>query len=344
MNPKKYGGYTAAELREMIAGNGYGLDALTEDDGTCSAVISDLLEALSAPAQATTGESIERMISDFDLDLTALDDAVRTCNYGWRDEVRVRLKTAYESAIAMGHTAEATQAGAVPDAFALETCMCADVNSIRSHTDAEAARILVSRGWVKLIAAPQAPVADAAQAAAPAQQPARASEATAYHFHRFVAGQEMAEDVLIERAQTLEDAIKEAVRCCAKRPMTVLVHAPEWAGTLHGGALANVRASEAEEPVAWVLPDIGTREFSGVTLTRSKSIAEKHGGRPLYYHAPAQHAGALTDTARDAARYRWLRENWHEGKGCWCDPDCAPSNLDAAIDAALQSHSEGEAR
>jgi len=58
MNPKKYGGYTAAELREMIAGNGYGLDALTQDDGTCCAVISDLLDTLSAPAEATQAVAV----------------------------------------------------------------------------------------------------------------------------------------------------------------------------------------------------------------------------------------------------------------------------------------------
>ncbi|MCA7959465.1 hypothetical protein LGM14_18365 [Burkholderia multivorans] len=86
--------------------------------------------------------------------------------------------------------------------------------------------------------------------------PAPADERAAYHFHRFVDGVEMAEGVLIERAPTLEAAIKEAVRCCEKRPMTVLVHAPAWAGTLCGGALANRAASanetgaEGAEPMA----------------------------------------------------------------------------------------------
>ncbi|MBY4669637.1 hypothetical protein K6W12_03200 [Burkholderia multivorans] len=76
--------------------------------------------------------------------------------------------------------------------------------------------------------------------------PSPADERAAYHFHRFVDGVEMAEGVLIDRAPTLEAAIKEAVRCCEKRPMTVLVHAPAWAGTLCGGALAN-RAASANE-------------------------------------------------------------------------------------------------
>lgn len=78
-------------------------------------------------------------------------------------------------------------------------------------------------------------------------------ERAAYHFHRFVDGVEMAEGVLIERAPTLEAAIKEAVRCCEKRPMTVLVHAPAWAGTLCGGALAN-RAASANETGAEGVP------------------------------------------------------------------------------------------
>lgn len=81
--------------------------------------------------------------------------------------------------------------------------------------------------------------------------PAPGDERAAYHFHRFVNGVEMAEGVLIERAPTLEAAIKEAVRCCEKRPMTVLVHAPAWAGTLCGGALAN-RAASANETGAEV--------------------------------------------------------------------------------------------
>ncbi|WP_254212695.1 hypothetical protein [Burkholderia multivorans] len=90
--------------------------------------------------------------------------------------------------------------------------------------------------------------------------PAPADERAAYHFHRFVDGVEMAEGVLIERAPTLEAAIKEAVRCCEKRPMTVLVHAPTWAGTLCGGALAN-RACSANKTgaevaaVAWMRAD-----------------------------------------------------------------------------------------
>ncbi|NIF72774.1 hypothetical protein F3J16_21685 [Burkholderia sp. Ap-962] len=79
--------------------------------------------------------------------------------------------------------------------------------------------------------------ASAARGAAPA-----GARPTSFHFHRFVNGQEMAEDVLIERATTIEAAIKEAVRICPKRPMTVLVHAPAWVGALHGGVLAKPAA------------------------------------------------------------------------------------------------------
>ncbi|MBW5285980.1 helix-turn-helix domain-containing protein [Burkholderia gladioli] len=85
------------------------------------------------------------------------------------------------------------------------------------------------------------------QAAAPAE-----ARPTSFHFHRFVNGQEMAEDVLIERATTIEAAIREAVRHCPKQAMTVLVHAPAWVGTLHGGALAKRAApAEAREPDAF---------------------------------------------------------------------------------------------
>jgi hypothetical protein len=36
-----------------------------------------------------------------------------------------------------------------------------------------------------------------------------------------------------------------------------------------------------KEPVAWILPDIGSGMSTGGTLTRSREIAEKHGGVPL---------------------------------------------------------------
>jgi len=81
---------------------------------------------------------------------------------------------------------------------------------------------------------------------AAAPKAAEQARPVAYHFHRFVDGEERAEDILIERARSLESAIKEAVKCCLKRPMTVLVHAPAWVGTLHGGALV-VRSNEAAE-------------------------------------------------------------------------------------------------
>ncbi|WP_334032947.1 hypothetical protein [Burkholderia gladioli] len=103
-----------------------------------------------------------------------------------------------------------------------------------------------------------------AQADAPAD-----ARPTSFHFHRFVNGQEMAEDVLIERATTIEAAIKEAVRICPKRPMTVLVHAPAWVGALHGSVLAKpVAPAGAREPIyqsrllkapAWT--DVSRTEF-----------------------------------------------------------------------------------
>ena len=68
----------------------------------------------------------------------------------------------------------------------------------------------------EVFAAPQPAQADAPAEARP----------TSFHFHRFVDGQKMAEDVLIERERTLDAAIQAAVRACPKRPVTVLVHAP----------------------------------------------------------------------------------------------------------------------
>ncbi|VWD20217.1 hypothetical protein [Burkholderia contaminans] len=36
------------------------------------------------------------------------------------------------------------------------------------------------------------------------------------------------------------------------------------------------------EPVALILRDMGTGQFTGTTLTRSASVAERHGGKPLF--------------------------------------------------------------
>ena len=55
----KYGGYTAADLREFIAHskeNGESIDAITGDDATSANVIRDLLDALASDAaQAPEG-------------------------------------------------------------------------------------------------------------------------------------------------------------------------------------------------------------------------------------------------------------------------------------------------
>jgi hypothetical protein len=91
----------------------------------------------------------------------------------------------------------------------------------------------------------------AASSAQPAQDGRVApTRPIAYHFHRFVNGEERAEDILIERATTLEAAIKAAVNCCPKQRMTVLVHAPAWNGTLHGGSLAARASSPAPSGAA----------------------------------------------------------------------------------------------
>lgn len=57
---------------------------------------------------------------------------------------------------------------------------------------------------------------------------------TGWHFHRYVAGQERAEDVLVERATSLTEAIKTAARICPPSPLTVLVHAPQPAAARVG--------------------------------------------------------------------------------------------------------------
>ncbi|WP_245157927.1 hypothetical protein [Burkholderia multivorans] len=94
-----------------------------------------------------------------------------------------------------------------------------------------------TRAVARYFAAPQPAQADVPAVARP----------TAYHFHRFVDGQERAEGILIEHELTLEAAVKRAVKLCPKKPMTVtvLVNAPAWAGTLHGGALTKHVAPDA---------------------------------------------------------------------------------------------------
>lgn len=47
-------------------------------------------------------------------------------------------------------------------------------------------------------------------------------------------------------------------------------------------ALEEAWVAQLGQPRAWILPDIVSREFTGMTLTRSASVAERHGGEPLY--------------------------------------------------------------
>jgi len=56
----------------------------------------------------------------------------------------------------------------------------------------------------------------------------------------------------------------------------------------------------------------------------------------------ASRDAAVAELEKDAARYRWLRDNWHGGNGCWCDPEKAPADLDAAIDAAFRQGAADE--
>lgn len=110
--------------------------------------------------------------------------------------------------------------------------------ALRRIADQDPVELALDPTWAKRIA-------QAALAAEP--KTAEQARPVAYHFHRFVNGEERAEDILIERETSIEAAIKEAVKVCPKRHMTVLVHAPAWVGTLHGGSLAAPkRASDAE--------------------------------------------------------------------------------------------------
>ena len=48
-----------------------------------------------------------------------------------------------------------------------------------------------------------------------------------FFFQRYVNGQRMADDVLITKQATLEDAIPAALRLCWNSPKSVLVHIPQ---------------------------------------------------------------------------------------------------------------------
>jgi hypothetical protein len=105
-------------------------------------------------------------------------------------------------------------------------------------------------------------------------------------------------------------------------------------GTLLYTTRQPARASEAGEAVAWYRPDCGLMWLSG---------DEYPNGVHLYAGpTPAQQAVTLTDDARDGARYRAFFSAGLPITFLGVDY-CDKSSLDAAIDAALQSHSEGEA-
>ena len=56
-----------------------------------------------------------------------------------------------------------------------------------------------------------------------------------FRFDRYVNGELMAEEIIIERETTLDAAIKKAVRICPKRSGTVLVHLPPPAPAVPDG-------------------------------------------------------------------------------------------------------------
>jgi hypothetical protein len=93
------------------------------------------------------------------------------------------------------------------------------------------------------------------------------------------------------------------------------------------------------------------KQFGGIDCTNPKGIAEDAWNAA---RAPAQQAVSLTDDARDAAKYRAILAEMQVGAvstqlplSCslyWIGPECNDArHADEVIDAALQSHSEGEA-
>lgn len=104
---------------------------------------------------------------------------------------------------------------------------------------------------------------------------------------------------------------------------------PDW----HEGTLMEIletsglRFKYRNEDVRWAL-------IAGIQWGFDKGLAA----------APAQQAVTMPDDARDAARYRWLRNNLHaQGRiGIYSDGWLDEQRLDAVTDAALQSNSRSE--
>jgi hypothetical protein len=168
---KKYGGYTAAELREMLDGNGYGLDALTQDDGTCAAVIEGLLDALSAPAEATQAGAVPPSLyfyGDHEHGFECPDDAVIVSGRKLGD--RFTLNAAWYAPVQF-------EVVKVPDDVDDDYAVREVLAAAPQPPVAEAARECRHCGWMCL--PNSTPSKSSYPLAARAHQPARASEAGA---------------------------------------------------------------------------------------------------------------------------------------------------------------------
>lgn len=172
--------------------------------------------------------------------------------------------------------------------------------------------------------------------ASPTQQLARASEAGEAHPDDAMRGDAIARS---KRILALVDDYHERPTADNR---TALRHA------LHDAFTA---ASEAGEAVAWIdgktlagfIDPQNAHATVPVNLRRGEAAYKTD--VPLYLAAPAQQAVTLTDAARDAACFDWAATRQAVlGHG----PTTAMQQafldgFDAAL-AALQSHSEGEAR
>ena len=144
-------------------------------------------------------------------------------------------------------------------------------------------------------------------------------------------------------AEWLEQAYREGWAAC-RDAETIEEEAEDWA---FGNSTANSRMIDAQqaapqqgaqEPVAWLNPwraDQVTTDY------------DAYGERGIPLYTAPQPAPALSDdVVKDAARYRWLRENWFTmtsnyqrgiaytvGASRWSD--ITEEELDAAIDAAI---------
>lgn len=114
----------------------------------------------------------------------------------------------------------------------------------------------------------------------------------------------------------------------------------------HDAALKQAPSAPSAEPVASVPKHVRSRlEFEAAGLKRSTNPLDRAAGVALAGLLVGATPTAPDDVARDAERYRWLRENWqisHQwGGDVWLQYDATiPGRLDNAIDAAIAATKE----